>query len=130
MSEQIIEWCGSWQATSNITAQRVLYSIKNRKFIKGYLRGCGGRGDIIYKIYPGVYIYFFYFGWRGNDPPREVKIELLKIEKQGEQILSKTVIKFYDTEFIKQFPPQLYDFVKSIPLYHGRPHLDFDKVYT
>ena len=121
---------GSYQATTNVVALRALYSIKNLKFIKGYLKGCGGRGDIIYRLYPGTYIYFFYFSWNKNDPPREVKIELLKIEKQGEKTLSKAVIKFYSTDFLKSFPPQLSDFVKFIPSYHGYPKLNFDKVYT
>jgi len=126
---ETIKWCGSWQATSNIVALRALYSPKNRKFIKGYLKGCGGRGDIIYRLYPGTYIYFFYFFWNKNDPPKEIKIELLQIS-QGEQILSKVVLKFYSQDFLKSFPPQLYDFVQSIPSYHGRPHFDFNKNYS
>jgi len=127
--DSLIKWCGTWQATSNITALRVLYSIKNRKFIKGYLKGHAGKGEIVYKVYPGTYVYFFYFSWRGNDPPKEIKIELLHIS-ENEQILSKIMIKFYDAEFLKQFPPQVFDFYKSIPLYHGRPHLDFNKNYS
>jgi len=121
---------GSYQATTNIVALRVLYSPKNRKFIKGYLRGGAGKGEIIYKLYPGIYIYFFYFSWSKCDPPREVKIELLKIEKQGEQTLSKAVIKFYNSDFLKSFPPQLLDFYQAKPSYHGYPKLNFNKIYT
>jgi len=130
VSLDLVEWRGTYQGTSNITALTALYSIKNRKFVKGYIKGCGGRGDIIYKVYPGVYVYFFYFSWSKCDPPREVKIELLRLEKQGEQTLSKAVIKFYNSDFLKSFPPQLLDFVKFVPSYHGYPSIDFNKIYS
>ena len=127
--KQIVEWRGSWQATSNIIALRALYSIKNLKFIKGYLKGCGGRGDIIYKLYPGTYVYLFYFRWNKIDPPNEIKAELLRLG-ESEQTLAKVVVKFYGPYFLKSFPPQLYDFYKAIPPYHGYPKLNFNKIYT
>jgi hypothetical protein len=131
MSEQpFIVFKGSWQGTSNITSLIALYSIKNRKFIKGYLKGYAGKGEIIYRILPGTYVYFFYFGWSKNDPPREVEVELLQISQQGKQTLAKVVVKFYNGEFLKQFPPQLFDFYKAIPPYHGYPSLNFEKVYA
>jgi hypothetical protein len=129
MSEQL-EWRGSYQGTSNITALRALYSIKNRKFIKGYLDGHRGKGEIIYRLYPGTYIYLFYFGWNKSDPPHELKAELLRLEKQGEQVLAKVVIKFYKPEFLKNFPPQLLDFYNAKPSYHGYPAINFNKVYS
>ena len=125
-----ITFKGSYRGTSNITALRALYSIKNRKFIKGYFDGCRGKGEIIYRLYPGTYIYLFYFGWNKTDPPHEINAELLRLEKQGEQTLSKVVIKFYKPEFLSNFPPQLFDFYKAIPPYHGYPALNFNKVYS
>jgi hypothetical protein len=94
------------------------------------LRGYAGKGDIIYKLYPGTYVYLFYFGWNKIDPPNEIKAELLQISQQCEQTLAKVVVKFYGAEFLKQFPPQLFDFYKAIPPYHGYPSIDFNKVYS
>jgi len=120
---------GSYQGTSNITALIALYSLKNRKFIKGYLKGCAGKGDIIYRLYPGTYVYLFYFKWNKIDPPNEIKAELLRLGESA-QTLSKVVIKFYSPDFLKSFPPQLSDFVKFVPSYHGYPKLNFNKIYT
>jgi hypothetical protein len=130
IQQPFVEFKGSWQGTSNITSLRVLYSIKNRKFIKGYYKGCRGKGEIIYRLLPGTYIYFFYFGWGKTDPPNEIKAEILRLSEQGLQTISKAIIKFYNSSFLQNFPPQLLDLYKAKPSYHGYPTISFDKIYS
>jgi hypothetical protein len=134
--EDLIEFRGSWQGTTNITYLRALYSVKRRKFVKGFFEGSRPRGDIVYRVLPGTYVVFDYFGWWRNDPPRQMRIEKIHLSKQGEERVVKSLarvdIKFYskDGEFLKQFPPQVVDFFNARPRYHSRPSLDFEKAYS
>jgi hypothetical protein len=135
--EDLVEFRGSWQGTTNITYLRALYSIKRRKFIKGFYEGSRPHGDIVYKVLPGTYVVFDYHGWWKLDPPRKITVEMVKLERGEEgsarsQRLASVVIKFYskDGEFLKQFPPQIIDFFNARPGYHSYPSLNFEKVYS
>jgi hypothetical protein len=135
-AEDLVEFRGSWQGTTNITSLRALYSIKKRKFVKGFFEGSRPHGDIVYRVLPGTYVVFDYHGWWRLDPPRQMRIEKVHLIKQGEErvvkSLASVVIKFYskDGEFLKQFPPQVLDFFNARPGYHSRPSLNFEKVYS
>jgi hypothetical protein len=134
--EDLVEFRGSWQGTTNITHLRVLYSVKRRKFIKGYYQGSRPHGEILYRVLPGTYVVFDYHGWWRNDPPRQLRVEMIKLEKEGEERIVKSLggvtIRFYskDGEFLKQFPPQIMDFFNARPGYHSYPSLNFEKVYS
>jgi len=58
-AQEYVEMRGWYQGTSNITSFSVVYSIKKRKFVKGYFSGDRVSGDILYKLFPGRYIRFF-----------------------------------------------------------------------
>jgi hypothetical protein len=134
--EELVEFRGSWQGTTNITSLRALYSVKRRKFIKGYYQGSRPHGEILYRVLPGTYVVFDYHGWWKLDPPRRLRVEKVYIGKEGEERVVKSLaaveIKFYskDGEFLKQFPPQVLDFFEARPGYHSYPSLSFEKVYS
>ena len=129
------EMRGWYQGTSNITKLAAVYSVKKRKFIKGFYKGSRTHGDILYRLLPGTYVFFEYLGWWRKDPPRELTITLFKIEKDAEGFrrvtIAKTEIKFYKEEFIKNLGiPQIWDFFDARPHYHSYPSLNFDKIYS
>jgi hypothetical protein len=135
MSEEYAEIRGWYQGTSNITKLAAVYSIKRRKFVKGFYRGSRTHGDILYKLLPGTYVWFEYLGWWRNDPPRELTVELFRIVRDNEGFKRKTVarttIRFYKPEFLKSLNlPQILDFFEARPHYHSYPSLNFEKVYT
>jgi hypothetical protein len=129
MSE-LIEIKGWYQGTSNITKLAAVYSTKRRKFVKGYLAGSRTHGEILYRLLPGTYVFFEYFGWWRNDPPRELTAKLIAVSKDGSvKTLAALTIRFYNAEFLAQFPEQVRDFFNARPGYHTRPSLNFEKVY-
>jgi hypothetical protein len=130
MTEELIEVEGKYRGTLSIRYLKLLYSIKNRKFIKGYLRGDRVEGKVLYRIYPGTYIMFEYFYWCKNDPPRKITISKVAISKEETKIINQTIIKFYNDEFVKQFPQQVVDLFNARPRYHSLRMVDFNKVYS
>jgi hypothetical protein len=131
MSEELIEWVGEYQGTSNIHKLRALYSIKKGKFIHGFYRGNRVRGDIIYRVYPGRYIVFYYHSWWQNDPPRQLQLSLVNINKEKTEIVAWVRLEFYEPEYLGSFNlPQLTDFYDAVPGYHSYPSIDFEKVYS
>ena len=133
MEGELVEYKGCYQATTNIRRLRLLYSLKNRKFIKGYVSGSRTGGDIIYRLYPGRYLEFSYDYWNKADPPRKIKIRMILISGEGIKTLSQVTIEFYSDEFLSQFPPQVIDFFEARPPgYHIKPDLAplFQKVYS
>jgi hypothetical protein len=132
MSEnELIEWAGEYQGTSNIHRLRALYSIKKRKFIRGFYKGNRVHGDILYRIYPGTYIVFDYHSWWQRDPPRRLQLVIVDIRKDEAKAVASAKIEFYKSDFLSSFNlPHLLDFYNAVPSYHTYPSLDFDKVYS
>jgi hypothetical protein len=133
--EEYVEIRGWYQGTSNITRLAAVYSVKKRKFVKGYYKGSRTHGEILYRLLPGTYVFFEYFGWWRNDPPRELTVSLFRIEKSDEGFRRVTVvtarIRFYNAEFLTGLGiPQLVDFFEARPHYHRYPSLNFEKVYS
>jgi hypothetical protein len=133
--QQTVEIRGWYQGTSNITKLAAVYSVKRRKFVKGFYRGSRTHGEILYRLLPGTYIFFEYFGWWRNDPPRELTVTLFRIERDEEGFRRRTIalrtIRFYRPEFLSSLGiPQLVDFFEARPHYHSFPSLNFDRVYT
>jgi len=134
-SAEYAEVKGWYQGTSNVTRLAAVYSVKKRKFVKGYYKGSRTHGDVLYRLLPGTYIFFEYLGWWRNDPPRELTVRLFRIVKDAEGFKRVTIasacIRFYKDEFLKSLGiPQLTDFYEARPYYHSFPTLNFDKVYT
>jgi len=139
MSENgLIEWAGEYQGTSNIHVLRALYSIKRRKFVKGFYAGNRVRGDIRYRIYPGRYIIFHYHSWWQQDPPRQLQLHLVDINKKEETkaiasvtVIASVALEFYKPEYLGNFGiPHLVDFYDAVPGYHSYPGINFEKVYS
>jgi len=133
--DEYMELRGWYQGTSNITRLAAVYSTKKRKFVKGYYKGSRTHGDILYKLLPGTYVFFEYFGWWRNDPPREIVATLFRIVRTEEgfrrETIASSVVRFYKEEFLRGLGiPQLVDFFEARPCYHCFPTLNFDKVYT
>ena len=133
--DEYMEMRGWYQSTSNITRLAAVYSVKRRKFVKGYIKGDRVYGDILYKLLPGTYVFFEYFGWWRNDPPREIVATLFRIVRTEEgfrrETIASSVVRFYKEEFLRGLGiPQLVDFFEARPCYHCFPTLNFDKVYT
>jgi hypothetical protein len=142
MSESVelqpVKVYGWYQGTTNIRKFSVIYSIKNRKFVKGFFDGSRTSGNIIYRLYPGKYLRFEYKMWTKADPPRAISIKLINIsaEKKGdeavarEEVIASTTIKFYTDDFIKELNiPQLIDFFEGRPGYHSKPYINTDRIY-
>jgi hypothetical protein len=130
--EELIEWAGVYQGTSNIHKLRALYSMKKRKFIKGFYAGNRVHGDIRYKVFPGRYIVFYYHSWWQNDPPRQLQLSLVDIkDKDKTNIIAWVRLEFYKPEVLSSFNlPQLTDFYDAVPGYHSYPRINFEKVYS
>jgi hypothetical protein len=136
-AEQIefFEIKGWYQGTSNITKLAAIYSVKNRKFIKGFIKGSRTHGEIHYRLFPGTYAWFEYLGWWRNDPPRELTVSLFRVLKDKEGfrhiVIATAVVKFYKPEFLVSLGiPQLVDFFEARPHYHSYPSLNFSKTYS
>jgi len=132
MSEELVEYRGYYSGTTNKSTLKLLYSIKNRKFIKGYVKGDRVSGYIAYRVYPGTYLVLDYFYWNKADPPHSITLSLIKIDKDKAEKLKTTEIKFYTRAILDSLPPQLHDLYKEAPGYHTGVFLSklFQKQYT
>jgi hypothetical protein len=110
----------------------MFYSIKNRKFIRGFFKGDKVSGDILYQLYPGRYIEFDLVAWARNDPPVKIAITLFELSPNGKKRLASAVVGFNRYDFIQnpEIPEQVKDFWAGRPRYHTRPTVSFDKVYS
>jgi hypothetical protein len=131
MSE-LVEYRGYYCGTTNKSQLKLLYSLKNRKFIKGYVKGDRVSGDISYRVYPGTYLVLDYFYWNKADPPHSIQISMVRVSKNGVEKLKSTSVKFYSKAVLDNMPPQLYDLYKEAPGYHTGVFLSglFEKQYT
>jgi len=133
ISPPLVEIRGHYQGTTNIRRLSLLYSLKSRKFIRGYVDGSSTKGDVVYRVYPGRYLRIKYRCWSRTDPPRKVEVQLIEIKKDGGiETLKEVRIEFYDESFLDRFPPQLKDLYERCPYYHTKPYLIplFEKVYS
>ena len=129
----LVEIRGHYQGTTNIRRLSLLYSLKSKKFIKGYVDGSSTKGDVVYRVYPGRYLRIKYKYWSRADPPRKVEVQLIQVREDGSvKVLREAKIEFYDPEFLSRFPPQLKDLYERCPHYHSKPYLKplFEKVYS
>ena len=130
MSE-LIEIEEYYQGTTNVREFGAIYSTKRRKFIKGFRQGDRVSGRIFYRLYPGLYVKFWYYYWGGQDPPTRISVTLFEVTKEGKVKPIKDIrIHFYSAEFLKQFPEQIRDFYNARPRYHMPPALNCEKVYS
>ena len=128
----LVEWIGEYQGTSNIHKLRALYSIKKGKFIRGFYKGNRVRGDILYRVYPGRYIVFYYHSWWQNDPPRQMTLAIVDFKSNAKPVpVAGVKLEFYKPEYLSSLGiPQLVDFYNAVPAYHSYPSINFDKVYS
>ena len=76
---KMCEVAGRYRSTTNIRLLAALYSIKNRKFVRGFFIGTRVEGEIKYRLYEGVYIKFDADYWSKNDPPYQVNVYIMRI---------------------------------------------------
>lgn len=112
---------------TNTGETTVLFSIKNKKFIKPFLTDKGK--TYIYKIYQGKYIMLSWKFWAKQNPPHTITLQLIHILSNNNiKILEETsFIVTKDYVFNNQI---LNDFFSARPEYHNAPSIDFNKIYT
>ncbi|MEM1522892.1 MAG: hypothetical protein QXU69_07690 [Thermofilaceae archaeon] len=126
-----VEWMTSWFRGTNTGHGEAIFSIKNKKFVKPRAKW-KAKTEFTYKLLPGHYLYFSWKYWNRNDPPHEIAVDYVRLEK-GEnnrptfKTLGRTTFKI--TKDYKFTNPILQDFFDGRPDYHGWPHIPFDKVY-
>jgi len=127
-----VEYNGGYCATTNKRWIRVLYSIKNNKFVKGYFKGDRVSGDIVYNIFPGRYIVIVASNYPKLDPPKDVKAMLVSFSKEGKMdVIKERTVKFYNECFLKSLNlPQLLHVWEYVPGYHAGKAFDFNKVFS
>jgi hypothetical protein len=127
-----IEYRGGYCATTNKRWVRVVYSIKNNKFVKGYFKGDRVSGDIVYSIFPGRYIIIIASNYPKLDPPKEIVAKIIQLKESGDEVIKERRIKFYNSAFLESLnlPPQLLHVWEYVPGYHSGKTFDFNKVFT
>ena len=124
---------GEYQGTTNIRRLELWYSLKNNKWIKGYVQGNRVRGDVLYSLFPGRYVKCSLFYWSKQDPPYTLSCyEVVLIpedvsEKDSrcrEEIEHSASVRFYERESgvakLKEMGlPMLADLVMWLPGYHS-----------
>jgi hypothetical protein len=87
-------------------------------------------GEIVYRLYPGVYIQFSYEYRSEGDPPHKISMTMFRLKGNGErEALREATVEFRSREFLEQFPEQVRDFFDARPGFHRPPTLDTAKVY-
>ena len=128
-----VEYNGGYCATTNKRWIRVLYSIKNNKFVKGYFKGDRVSGDILYTVFPGRYIVVIVSNYPKLDPTKDIKAMLVTITKEGRvDVIKERTVRFYSEEFLRRLnlPPQLLHAWEYVPGYHSGKVFDFNKVFS
>ena len=120
---------GEYQGTTNIRRLELWYSLKNNKWIKGYVQGNRVRGDVLYSLFPGRYIKCSLFYWSKQDPPYTLtcyEVVLIPLEKDScrEEIEHSASASFYEREAgavkLREMGLQmLADLVAWLPGYHS-----------
>jgi len=114
------ERCGAFTNTAHYVA---LYSIKRRKFIRpaAIVKVCADF-TVKYRVLPGHYLLFRYSYWSKRHPPRRITVAPFAVkDANSTQELKGLQIEFEREEYLKMFPPQVADFFRARPGYHGRP---------
>jgi len=114
------ERCGAFTNTVYFAA---IYSLKKRKFVKpaSIVKICADY-TVKYRLLPGRYLLFRYSYWSKRYPPRRIAVAPLLVQGDGSTVeLGGVEVGFEKGEFLQRFPPQLTDFFKARPAYHGRP---------
>ena len=126
--EDLVNFTGGYQGTTNVRTLKLLYSLKRNKFITPF-RNNGDRvaGDIEYRIFPGNYLVFAI--WKHHNRS-EFRLSLLKVTKETTDTVKSSTIFFTNDEYVNK-SRVCYDFVRSLPGYHFVRHESLYKaVYT
>ena len=99
--------CSGWKFN-------LLYSIRERKFIKGLVKG----DEIIYRIRPGEYIRFEYEYNPSEKPSNTITLKLVSIKNDAtEEVIASSTIKYDFSLFLRRLEiPQIEDFDKCYTL--------------
>ncbi len=132
-----------WYGKSNTMRFGLIYSLKNHKWIKGYINGTRSGGTIAYSLFPGRYVRCRLSYWNKEDPPFYIRCELIAlkpVEENGkitcvEEEISAANARFYTREsgvnYFKSIGLEMIaDLISWAPSYHGYPAVNFSKVYT
>ncbi len=124
---------GEYQGTTNIRRLELWYSLKNNKWIKGYVQGNRVRGSVLYALFPGRYVKCSLFYWNKQDPPHMLTCyEVVLIPEKDasgkdscrEEVEHSASVAFYERESgaakLKEMGlPMLADLVMWLPGYHS-----------
>ncbi|MGB9706266.1 MAG: hypothetical protein ACPL3C_12505, partial [Pyrobaculum sp.] len=122
-----------YQGTTNIRRLELYYSLKNNKWIKGYINGSRVRGDVLYALFPGRYVKCSLLYWNKQDPPYTLSCyEVVLIPEKDasgkdscrEEVEHSASVAFYERESgaakLKEMGlPMLADLITWLPHYHG-----------
>jgi hypothetical protein len=123
---------GRWTNTGRYA---LLYSVKNNKFIRGFMEKSGYGGYIRYRLYPGTYLLFEWSYWNKSDPNHRVQISLIRLTEDCRYEYVATNSLAFDNvektvEMLRNMGLEpVADFIAWRPGYHGRPAVDFTKTY-
>ncbi|MEM1928996.1 MAG: hypothetical protein QXH81_03415 [Thermofilaceae archaeon] len=124
---ELIECELEWFRGTNTGYGAAFFSLLHRKFIKPRI-WWGVITRLFYRLHPGTYLMLCWSYWNKNDPPHTITVRLVRLEKGAKMSCEGVAtIRVYDGFSFAN--PILLDFFKAIPCYHGRPVLDFKKIY-
>jgi hypothetical protein len=129
---------GYYSSTANTQSLMLIYSLKNRKFIRGrFSIAHNSSGKIWYMLYEGRYLIFDYDACWERDPRHRIVVELHEIRCDVEdarfELLARATIEFNNLEWLMRqhdIPEPVKDFATWLPGYHSRPVANFNKIYS
>lgn len=132
-----------WYGKTNTKRFGLIYSLKNHKWIKGYIDGTRSGGIIAYRLFPGKYVRCKLSYWNKEDPPFYIRCELIILKSQEEngkincveEEISAANARFYTREsgmnyFKSKGLDMIADLISWTPSYHSYPGVDFNRTYS
>ena len=122
---------GSFRGSNTGYMNDIMFSIKNRKFIKGFRKGrCNWY--IHYRLFPATYLRFSWRHWNKQKPTDSVLVELVRVREDASVVVLKSATwRFnYTLSDINKLPEIVRDFALARPAYHGPSTIDFSKIYS
>ena len=122
---------GAFRGSNTGYMNDIMFSIKNRKFIKGFRKGrCNWY--IHYRLFPATYLRFTLRHWSRQKPTDSVTVELVRVRENGSVVVLKSALwRFnYTLTDVNELPEIVRDFALARPAYHGPPTIDFSKIYS
>lgn len=124
---KLCEYKTEWFRGTNTGHGEAIFSIKRRKFVKPTVYW-GAVTKFYYTLLRGRYIRLRWSWWNKREPEHRIYVAIIDIDGDKVETIREgafAVNSNYDFE-----NEILSDFFNARPSYHGRPAIDFNKVYT